>query len=466
MIDIDNKLNEECGVFGVYNVSEASELAYYGLHALQHRGQEGCGIVTSDTNELHRFKGLGLVQDVFNEEILTDLVGTSAIGHVRYSTSGGNTIENVQPFIFHNNDSFALCHNGNIVNAKELKMKLENEGTLFHSTSDTEIFAHLVRQNRSENRIDAIKTSLSKLYGAFAFLILTNDKLYAMRDKWGLRPLSIAKLNGGYIVSSETCAFDLIGAEYIRDLKAGEIVVISENGIESYMYDEFSDYHVCAMEYIYFSRPDTNIEKINVHATRKLAGKILAKNYPVDADLVVGVPDSSISAAIGYAEESGIPYEMALVKNKYVGRTFIQPSQELRERGVKLKLSAVSSLVKGKRVIMVDDSIVRGTTSRKIVELLKEAGASEVHVRIASPQIIAPCFYGVDTSTYEELISARFSLEQIKNEIKATSLQFLTTDEIKEAVKTSTEYQCGLCMACFNKNYPTKLFDNIESANK
>ncbi len=458
-------LNEECGVFGVFNVKNASKLTYYGLHALQHRGQEGCGIVSFDTDQLYHHKGLGLVQEVFGEQNLEKLVGDSAIGHVRYSTAGSNSFENIQPFVFHSyNSSFAMCHNGNIVNTVELKKELLLCGSLFNSTSDSEIVAHLIRQQKGDT-IQCIKQALNKLQGAFAFVFIDENNLYAMRDRWGFRALSIASLDSGYIVSSETCAFDLVGANFVRDIKPGEIVVINGDGISSYFYSDNCSYNVCAMEYIYFSRPDTNIEQINVHATRKKAGQILALVDNVKADLVVGVPDSSISAAIGYAEASKIPYEMALIKNKYIGRTFIAPSQSLREKGVKLKLSAVASLVNNKRVIMVDDSIVRGTTCKRIVELLKNAGAIEVHVRIASPPIIAPCFYGVDTSTYEELISARLDKDALALEIGATSLDFLNVDQVINAVN-STSNSCGLCVACFNKNYPTKLFDKLENANK
>ncbi len=462
----DDKFHEECGVFGIYGVANASDLSYYGLHALHHRGQDGCGIVTSHKGSLLHHKGLGLVQEVFDEKTLGSLQGSNAIGHVRYSTAGGNRLENTQPFVFYNNiSSFALCHNGNIVNANQLKSELEESGSIFHSSSDSEIVAHLIRKESSGDIIKNVKSALNKLQGAFAFLIMTENKIYAMRDRWGLRPLAIAKLDDGYVVSSETCAFDIVGAKYIRDIEPGEIIVISEDGYESYNYAK-PNCHLCAMEFIYFSRPDTNIENINVHATRKQAGKLLARNYGVDADVVVGVPDSSISAAIGYAEESDIPYEMGLIKNKYVGRTFIQPSQELREKGVKLKLSAVNSLVEGKRVIMVDDSIVRGTTSKRIVEMLKSAGAKEVHVRIASPKIIAPCFYGVDTSTYEELIAAKITQEQLCLKISADSLEFLSPSEIELAINSVSSKSCGLCLACFNKKYPTELYDSLENANK
>lgn len=454
--------NEECGVFGVYNVKNANQLTYFGLHALQHRGQEGCGIVSSNFDELKINKGEGLVTEVFNPEKLSKIDGDCAIGHVRYSTAGGGGIMNVQPFLFkHHTGDFALAHNGNLVNSNEVKYMLESQGSIFQSTSDSEILAHLIKKDRNGTRIDAIKDALRIIEGGFAFLILTKDKLYACRDKHGLRPLSLAKLNDGYVVSSETCAFDVIGAKFIRDLKPGEIITITKDGIVSSLYSEFCHHNMCAMEYIYFSRPDSVIEGMNVHAYRKLTGKRLAHVMPVEADIVVGVPDSSLSAAIGYAEEAKIPYETGLIKNKYIGRTFIQPSQELRERSVRMKLSAIASVVSGKRVVLIDDSIVRGTTSRRIVALLKEAGATEVHVRIASPQITHPCFYGVDISTYEELISARLKLDEIKKEIGADSLAFLPIETLYEVGARKQ-----LCVACFNGKYPTEIYQSLKDANK
>lgn len=462
--DLDTReLHEECGVFGVFGVSKAAELTYYGLHSLQHRGQEGCGIVTSDNGVLKRVKGLGLVTEVFNDVNLQTLPGDMAIGHVRYSTAGGGGIENVQPFLFnHHTGNFALAHNGNLVNSNELKRYLEDKGSIFQSTSDSEVLAHLIKKDgKEENKVYAIMEALQMLEGAFSFLIMTSHALYACRDKYGLRPLSIAKLNGGYVLSSETCAFEVVNAKFIRDLNPGEVIEITKSGIKSYDYSKFKKYHMCAMEYIYFSRPDSDIEGRNVHAFRKDSGKLLAKEAPVDADIVIGVPDSSLSAAIGYAEETGIPYELGLIKNKYVGRTFIQPSQEMREKGVRMKLSAVSSIVKGKRVILIDDSLVRGTTSKRIVALLREVGATEVHVRIASPQITHPCFYGVDTSTYEELLSAHKNVEEVRQIIGADSLHFLSKEALFEASKRN-----DLCLACFNGKYPTALYTSIEQANK
>lgn len=461
----DRELHEECGVFGIFGVDDAASLAYYGLHALQHRGQEGCGIVSVDNRVFKRIKGEGLVTEIFNEDNLVKLSGDMAIGHVRYSTSGGSGIENVQPFMFHHsNGDFALAHNGNLVNSNELKSFLEARGSLFQSTSDSEILAHLIKKdNDNINRIHSIIDALNKIEGAFAFLIMTASRLYACRDKHGLRPLSIAKLNGGYVVSSETCALDVLGAEFIRDVEPGEIVIIERSGISSVDYSRFKHYNMCAMEYIYFARPDSDIEGVNIHSFRKETGRLLYRQSPTEADIVVGVPDSSLSAAIGYSEESGIPYEMGLIKNKYVGRTFIQPSQALREKGVRMKLSPVRSIVKGKRVVLIDDSIVRGTTSKRIVKMLKNAGATEIHLRIASPPIGYPCFYGVDTSTYEELMFAQIkSVEGMCRVIEADSLDFLHPDSLFKAAGNRKE----LCRACFTGRYPTALYQSLEEANK
>lgn len=464
-IDImyQDKFNEECGVFGVINISNASEVMYYGLHALQHRGQEGCGIISGHNYELMQIKGLGLVTKVFNEKNLSLLKGDRAIGHIRYSTSGGGGIENVQPFLFrHHTGDFGLCHNGNIVNSKELKRYLENQGSIFQSTSDTEIFAHLIKKDNQTNRIEAIKQALNRLEGAFAFLALSKDKLYIMRDKNSLRPLSLATLNGGYVVSSETCAFEIVGAKFLRDILPGEILIIDKEGnMTSDFYAKKTYPNMCAMEYIYFSRPDSNIEGMNVHTSRKEAGKILAKESPVDADVVLFVPDSSTSAALGFSEESKIPIEMGLIKSRYVGRTFIEPSQQMREKGVKLKLSPVRSIVNGKRVVIVDDSIVRGTTSKKIVDLIREAGATEIHMRIASPQITHPCFYGVDTSTYDELICANHSIEEVKDIIQADSLAFISVEGILKACDREK-----MCLSCFTGNYPTYIYRKLNEANK
>ena len=464
---MDYGIHEECGVFGIYGVPDAANLAYYGLHSLQHRGQEGCGIVAcGEDGALRRVKGEGLVQEIFNESKLASLPGSMAIGHVRYSTTGGSCIENVQPFLFrHETGDFALAHNGNIVNSALLRHYLERRGSLFQSSSDSEILAHLIRKEDNDPhrpRIDAIKEALNMIDGAFAFLIMTRNRIYACRDKHGLRPLSIGRLGEGYVISSETCAMDALGATFIREVNPGEIVTIDYHGLRCNPYSEYSHHFLCAMEYIYFSRPDSDLEGRNVHGFRKESGRLLYEEAPCDADIVVGVPDSSLSAAMGYSEASGIPYEMGLIKNKYVGRTFIQPSQALREKGVRMKLAAVKSIVRHKRVVLIDDSIVRGTTSRRIVRMLREAGADEVHLRIASPQITSPCFYGVDMSTYDELLCAHHQdLSVISEKLGADSVAFLSEEALFKA-----GHRSELCLACFNGRYPTSVYQRIEDANK
>ena len=462
MNDNLKELHEECGVFGIFQHPSAAKLCYYGLHALQHRGQEGAGILVANNHQLSIHKGEGLVTEVFNNTKFNQMNGIHAIGHVRYSTAGGGGIMNVQPLLFRTMaGDMGICHNGNIVNANVLKAELEEQGSIFSSSSDTEILGHLIKRQKG-HMIDRICASLEKLDGAFAFLILLEDRLYAVRDRYGLRPLAIGQLpNGAYVFASETCALDIVGAKFLRDVEPGEIVRVKGNQLLSRLYTKQPIHDkICAMEYVYFSRPDSTIDGINVHTTRKNAGKQLYLESPVDADIVIGVPDSSISAAIGYSEASHIPYEMGLIKNKYVGRTFIQPTQELRDQGVRMKLSAVSSIVNQKRVIMIDDSIVRGTTSKRIVTLLKEAGATEVHVRIASPAIKYPCFYGVDTSTLDELISHKMTTQELCEYIGADSLAFISEEGLKKSIHFKKEHTCDLCMACFNKQYVTPLYDN------
>ncbi len=455
----DDKLHHECGVLGIYGVEDAAGLAYYGLHALQHRGQQGCGIVTVDEGgKFHRVKGEGLVNEVFSEQSMTKLPGRMAIGHVRYSNAGFHGMENLQPFLFHHNSGdFAMANNGQIVNYSELRNELEDRGSLFQSSSDAEVLAHLIKKSGIDKnlpRIFALQSGLRQLEGAFSFVIMTGRRIYACRDKYGFHPLAIGKLgDGGYVVASETCAFDVIGAEYIRDVEPGEIVTIDHHGIRSKFYAQPQRHAMCAMEYVYFARPDSDIEGCNVHNYRKESGKILFHEAPADADIVIGVPDSSLSAAQGYAEASGLPYEMGLIKNKYVGRTFILPTQALREKGVKMKLSPVKTIVKGKRVVLVDDSIVRGTTSLKIVKMLREAGAAEVHVRIASAPLKYTCYYGVDVHTPEELISNKNSVEQVCKLIDADSLAFLSHEGMLAA-----GHRNDLCLACFNHEYPTKIY--------
>lgn len=467
MIHQDRELHEECGVFGVVGHQDAAQICYYGLHSLQHRGQEAAGICCECNGKMNIYKGEGLVTEVFDQDKLKNLNGNVAIGHVRYSTAGGGGLANVQPFVFRTMEgSMSICHNGNLVNANILKQELEDQGSIFSSTSDTEVLGHLIKRQEG-HMIDRICASLDKLDGAFAFLVMLEGRIYVARDKYGLRPLSIGILsNGAYVFASETCALDVIGAKFVRDVEPGEIVRVKDGKLlsKTYTKDSLQD-KICAMEYIYFSRPDSNLDGINVHTTRKLAGKQLYYENPIEADVVIGVPDSSISAAIGYAEASGIPYEMGLVKNKYVGRTFIQPTQEMREQGVRMKLSAVSSIVSGKKVVMIDDSIVRGTTSKRIVRHLKDAGAKEVHVRIASPAIKFPCFYGVDTSTLEELISNKMSVDELREYIEADSLAFISEEGLHKSIHFDHQ-KCGLCMSCFNGNYVTNLYDSFDKANK
>lgn len=459
---MDNILHEECGIMGAYNCLQANQIAYYCLHALQHRGQESCGIIANTLDSLKVIKGPGLVTEVFDEEKIKRLESTSAIGHVRYAGTKQIGLENIQPFLFHHHlGDFAIANNGSIVNAKEIRESLERQGSIFQSLCDSELLAHLMKKNYKDTFLMALQKALRILEGSFAFVILCQDKLYVCRDKHGLRPLSLAKLGNGYVVASETCAFASVGAEFIRDVKPGEILQISDNGLEVSSYSDFCHYNMCAMEYIYFSRPDSNIQGLNVHTFRRNSGKVLAKVAPVDADIVVGVPDSSLSAAIGYAEESKIPYETGLIKNRYIGRTFIQPSQELREKTVMMKLSAISSVIAGKKVVLVDDSIVRGTTSKRIVKLLKEAGAIEVHVRISSPPFTHPCIYGVDISTYEELIGAKKDAEGIRKEIGADSLAYLSVEDIFKSAGNSK-----MCMACFTGSYPTNIYGLLKDINK
>ncbi|MGL4254641.1 MAG: amidophosphoribosyltransferase [Fusobacteriaceae bacterium] len=457
---LTGKINEECGVFGVFNLDEASRLTYYGLHSLQHRGQEGVGIATSTGSEIKRFRGEGLVTEIFNNEKLETLPGNMAIGHVRYATFGGGGIDNVQPLLIrsHTGD-FVIAHNGNIVNAREIRMQLEAMGSVFQSTSDSEIIGHLIQRGVGSLH-ERIMKALPKLEGAFSFLIMDKDNLFMIRDKNGLRPLSLGQIDNGYVASSESSAFEIVGAQYVKSLKPGEVLRISKDGLDSNFYTEQTQDKMCAMEYIYFSRPDSSINGINVHTSRRKSGAVLCEESPVEADIVIGVPDSSLSAAMGYSDVSGLPYEMGLVKNRYVGRTFIKPSQSQRERGVKMKLSAMEAVVKGKRVVLVDDSIVRGTTSKHIIKLLKEAGAKEVHMRVASSAIISPCFYGVDTSTYNELISNRMDAQELCKFIGADSLAFLSLKGMKKALGEN------LCVACFTGEYPTSVFSLLENLKK
>ncbi|NQL66395.1 amidophosphoribosyltransferase [Streptococcus suis] len=459
-------LNEECGVFGIWGHPQAAQVTYFGLHSLQHRGQEGAGIVSNDQGTLRGYRDTGLLSEVFkNQADLDRLKGSAAIGHVRYATAGSADIRNIQPFLYKFHDGeFGLAHNGNLTNAISLKKELEAQGAIFNASSDTEILMHLIRRSHNPNFMGKVKEALSIVKGGFAYLLMTEDKLIAALDPNGFRPLSIGKMkNGAWVIASETCVFEVVGAEWVRDVEPGEIVIIDDVGIHYDSYTSDTQLAICSMEYVYFARPDSTIHGVNVHTARKNMGKRLAQEFQHEADIVVGVPNSSLSAAMGFAEESGLPNEMGLVKNQYTQRTFIQPTQELREQGVRMKLSAVSGVVKGKRVVMIDDSIVRGTTSRRIVQLLREAGAAEVHVAIGSPELKYPCFYGIDIQTRRELISANHTVEEVCEIIGADSLTYLSLEGMIEAIGIDTNApNGGLCVAYFDGEYPTPLYDYEE----
>ncbi|AVK63581.1 amidophosphoribosyltransferase [Lactobacillus sp. CBA3606] len=456
-------LNEECGLFGVWGSPDAAQLTYFGLHALQHRGQEGAGITANDHGVLQSERGLGLLADVFRDPAkLARLTGTAAVGHVRYATAGNHGVENIQPLEFNFSDAqFALAHNGNLTNAVTLRRNLEADGAIFHASSDSEILMHLIRRSSALTLTGQLKAGLQQVHGGFAYLLLTNDRLFAALDPNGFRPLVVGQLpTGGYVVCSETCALDAVGATFMQDVHPGELLTIDQNGIKIDHYTTQTQLAICSMEFIYFARPDSDIYGVNVHSARKRMGARLAQEQPVAADIVVGVPNSSLSAATGYAEASGLPYEMGLIKNQYSSRTFIQPTQALREQGVRMKLSAVKGVVAGKRVVLIDDSIVRGTTSRRIVALLKAAGAKEVHLRIASPPLRYPCFYGIDIQTTKELIAAQQTIPEMCHTFGADSLGFLSEAGVIESVGLPvTAPYGGLCMAYFNGDYPTPLYD-------
>lgn len=461
-------LKEECGVFGVFESPHANQLTYLGLHALQHRGQEGAGIVTVDQGKFYQHRDRGLLSEVFkNPKDLYQLTGNIAIGHVRYGTSGNNSVENVQPFLFRFHDGdIALAHNGNLTNAETLKAKLEDQGAVFRSSSDSEVLIHLIRQKHSLPFLEALKQSLNEIHGGFAYLILKRDMLIAALDPNGIRPLCVGRLsNGAYVVASETCALDAVGAEFVRDVQPGELIIIDHNGMRIDHYTTKTKLAICSMEYVYFARPDSNIHGVNVHRARKRMGMRLADEQPADADMVIGVPNSSLSAASGYAEEAHLPYEMGLIKSQYVARTFIEPTQELREQSVRMKLSAVSGVVKDKRIVVVDDSIVRGTTSIQLVKLLRRAGAKEVHLRIASPPFRFPCFYGIDVSTRAELMAANHSVQEMRRIINVDSLGFLSIKSLIESIAVPDAGDApnqGLTVAYFDGNYPTPLYDYEE----
>lgn len=446
-------IHEECGVFGIYGHPEAANLTYLGLYALQHRGQEGAGICSSDGRQLFLEKSMGLVADVFSEKRLRRLPGYIAIGHNRYSTAGTSVLKNVQPIVAKFSlGTLAIAHNGNLVSAADLRASLEEEGAIFQSSSDSEVIVHLIAHSKASDIYERVAHAISQISGSFSLLILREKELIAVRDPYGVRPLSFGMKDGAYVIASETCAFDLIGATYIRDVEPGEILIINEQGIESLRIFNSQRRAFCIFEFIYFSRPDSNIfGGINVNEMRKEFGRQLARESSTEADLVIPVPDSGVPAAIGFAEESKIPFDFGLIRNHYIGRTFIEPKHSIRHFGVKIKLNPVRKLLEGKRLIVIDDSIVRGTTSKKIVKMLREGGgAKEVHLKISSPPTIGPCFYGIDTPTRRELIASTHLLEEIRKYITADSLSYLSLGGLKNIVPSPHDY----CTACFDCNYP------------
>jgi amidophosphoribosyltransferase len=458
---VDDHFHDECGVFGVFGHPEASNLAYLGLYALQHRGQESAGIVSSDGAELYLHRAMGEVEEIFQPNVLAKLPGNLAIGHTRYSTAGDKALLNAQPIMIDcNKGKVALGHNGNLTNAAEWRRRLEHRGSIFQTNSDTEVIVHLIARSPARNLSGALGDALNQVEGAYSLLVLTTDELYAARDPRGFRPLVLGKLpaaNSGsetWLVASETCAFDLLNAQYVREIEPSEMVRISRSGIESVRFAPEKPHQQCIFEHVYFSRPDSIIFGRSVNESREALGRLLALEHPADADIVVPVPDSGVPAAVGYALESKIPFRMGLIRNHYMGRTFIEPSQAIRNFGVKLKLNPVRGLIEGKRIVLVDDSIVRGTTSRKIVRMVREAGAREVHVRISCPPTISPCYYGVDTPTKEELIASSNTPEEICRFLGADSLGYLSMTGLKQAV---SDTQGKFCTSCYTGVYPTDL---------
>ncbi len=446
-------IHEECGVFGIYGHPEAANLTYLGLYALQHRGQEGAGICSSDGRQLFIEKSMGLIADIFSEKRLKRLPGYIAIGHNRYSTAGTSVLKNVQPIVVNFAlGPLAIAHNGNLVSAADLRASLEEEGAIFQSSSDSEVIVHLMAHSKGDDIYERVAHAITQISGSFSLLILKEKELIAIRDPYGVRPLSLGMKDGAYVVASETCAFDLIEATYIRDIEPGEVLIINEHGLESLKLFNNNRKAFCVFEFIYFSRPDSNIfGGLNVNEMRKEFGRQLARESDTKADLVIPVPDSGVPAAIGYSEESGIPFDFGLIRNHYVGRTFIEPKHNIRHFGVKIKLNPVRKLLEGKRLIVIDDSIVRGTTSKKIVKMLREGGgAKEVHLKISSPPTIGPCFYGIDTPTRNELIASTHLIEEIRKYVTADSLSYLSIDGLKNIVPDSHNY----CTACFDCDYP------------
>jgi amidophosphoribosyltransferase len=449
-------VRDKCGVFGVFGHSRAAELTYFGLYALQHRGQESAGIVTSSHGKFYLHKGMGLVAEVFaNKDNLARLTGHAAVGHTRYSTTGASSLINIQPFIITNRArNLAIAHNGNLTNSQELRRRLDRQGSIFQTTSDTEIIMHLAAVSRKRTAIDRICDALNTVKGSFSLVFLTEDGIIAARDPHGFRPLCLGRYGKAWVVASETCAFDIIGARYVRDIEPGEVLEIDAKGLKSHRLALKTRSACCIFEYIYFARPDSKVFGENVDKIRRRLGRLLAREHPVEADIVIGIPDSANTATLGFAEESGIPFEIGLIRNHYVGRTFIDPHQAIRDLDVKVKFNPVKGVLKGKRVVVVDDSIVRGTTSRKLVQMIREAGAKAVHLRVSSPPIISPCFFGIDMPTRRELIASRRSVAQIEKYLGVDSLRYLSLEGM---LSMNGLPDCTFCSSCFSGKYPIKV---------
>jgi amidophosphoribosyltransferase len=456
----DDRFHDECGVFGVFGHPEAANLTYLGLYALQHRGQESAGIVSSTSNDLHMHRAMGEVEEIFSPAVLGKLPGSSAIGHTRYSTAGDKALLNAQPIMVDcSKGKIAVAHNGNLTNAGEWRRRLEHRGSIFQTNSDTEVIVHLIAKSQTRNFSGALGDAMNQVEGAYSLLVLTPEELYAVRDPRGFRPLVLGKLSApdgseAWAVASETCAFDLMNAHYVRDIEPGEMVRISRAGLETIRFSPPKPHQFCIFEHVYFSRPDSLVFGRSVNESREMLGRLLAREHPVEADMVVPIPDSGVPAAIGFALESKIPFRMGLIRNHYIGRTFIEPSQAIRNFGVKLKLNPVRNLIAGNRVVLVDDSIVRGTTSRKLVRMMRDAGATEVHMRISCPPTISPCYYGVDTPTREELIASSNTPEEICRFLGADSLGYISMSGLRQAVNDT---EGSFCTSCYTGVYPTDL---------
>lgn len=453
---IEDVIHDNCGIFGIFGAKKAAELTYFGLYALQHRGQESAGIVSAHNGYLSLYKGMGQVSDVFsNSAVFDQLKGTIAVGHTRYSTTGASSITNIQPFVITNKDEMlAVAHNGNLTNSLTLKNKLEHHGSIFQTTSDSEIVLHLIARSKAPDIFGKICEAVKCLKGAYCYLFCSSESIVAARDPWGFRPLALGRLNGHWVVASETCAFDIIGAKYERDVEPGEVLEISASGLRSEHPHKTQKHAFCIFEYIYFSRPDSIVFGENVDKVRRRLGRLLAREHPADADIVIGIPDSANTAALGFSEESGIKFEIGLIRNHYVGRSFIDPEQKIRDLDVKVKFNPVKGVLQGKRVVLVDDSIVRGTTSQKLIQMVRNAGATEIHFRVSAPPLIAPCFFGIDMPKREEFIANQKTIEEIREHLKVESLGYLS---VKGMVSMPSLPDENFCVGCFTSQYPLKV---------